>query len=285
MDSAYYNAAVIGAIRRGGARFSVTAPMNSSIRAAIAAIGEDAWTAIRYPHAIWDDQLDCWISDAEVAEAEYTAFASKKGQAVTARLIVRRVRDLNKQAGTGQDELFPVWRYHAVFTDSPFELVQAEGQHRGHAVVEQVFADVTSAGRGRTLLAARSVRKRPRASSTSAHAQRVARSFGGRLGQVESRPTAPRCAVDKPSASCGRNASAWRTSSASLRCFAWTLLPSGRPTLIPRTTRASLSTFDERQKMRYAGRPVLLPSQILMSQPCESFRGYTTRSLLLFYLG
>ena len=118
--------------------------MNTSIRAAIAAIGEDAWTAIRYPHAIWDDQLDCWISDAEVAETEYTAFASKKGQAVTARLIVRRVRDLNKKAAAGQDELFPVWRYHAVFTDSPFELVQAEGQHRDHAVVEQVFADVTS---------------------------------------------------------------------------------------------------------------------------------------------
>ena len=75
---------------------------------------------------------------------EYTAFASKKGQAVTARLIVRRVRDLNKQAADGQDELFPVWRYHAVFTDSPFELVQAEGQHRDHAIVEQVFADVTS---------------------------------------------------------------------------------------------------------------------------------------------
>ena len=144
MDSAYYNAAVISAIRRGGARFSVTAPMNASIRAAIAAIPDDAWTAIRYPHAIWDDQLDAWISDAEVAETEYTAFASKKGQAVTARLIVRRVRDLNKKAGTGQDELFPVWRYHAVFTDSPFELVQAEGQHRDHAIVEQVFADVTS---------------------------------------------------------------------------------------------------------------------------------------------
>jgi hypothetical protein len=74
----------------------------------------------------------------------YTAFASKKGRAVTARLIVRRVRDLNNKAGAGQDELFPVWRYHAVFTDSPFELVQAEGQHRDHAVVEQFFADVTS---------------------------------------------------------------------------------------------------------------------------------------------
>src|SRR5450631_526791 len=144
MDSAYYNARVIGAIRGQGARFSVTTPMNSSIRAAIAAIGEENWTAIRYPHAVWDDQLDAWISDAEVAETGYTAFTSKKGQAVTARLIVRRVRDLNKKAPAGQDELFPLWRYHAVFTDSPFELVQAEGQHRDHAVVEQVFADVTS---------------------------------------------------------------------------------------------------------------------------------------------
>jgi hypothetical protein len=144
MDSAFYNAAVPGAVCRGGARFSVTVPVNSSIRAAIAAIGEDAWTAIRYPQAVWDDQLDCWVSDAEVAETEYTAFASKKGQAVTARLIVRRVRDQNKKAAGGMNELFPAWRYHAVFTDSPFELVQAEGQHRDHAVVEQFFADVTS---------------------------------------------------------------------------------------------------------------------------------------------
>jgi hypothetical protein len=144
LDSAFYNAAVIGAVRRGGAFFSVTAPMNASIRAAIAAIPEHAWTPIRYPRAIWDDQLGAWISDAEVTEVPYTAFASKKGQAVTARLIVRRVRDLNKQAAAGQDELFPAWRHHAVFTDSPFVLVQAEGQHRDHAVVEQVFADVTS---------------------------------------------------------------------------------------------------------------------------------------------
>jgi hypothetical protein len=144
VDSAFYNAAVIGAVRRGGARFSVTVPANASIRAAIAAIGEGAWSPIRYPRAIWDDQLGAWVSDAEIAEAQYTAFASKKGQAVTARLIVRRVRDLNKQAGAGQDELFPAWRYHAVFTDSPFELIQAEGQHRDHAVVEQVFADITS---------------------------------------------------------------------------------------------------------------------------------------------
>ena len=128
MDSAYYAAKVIAAIRRAGARFSVTVPMDPKVKAAIAAIPEDAWTAIRYPRAIWDDQLRARVSDAEIAETQYTAFTSKKRQAVTARLIVRRVRDLNKQAAAGQAELFPLWRHHVVFTDPPFELLQAEGQ-------------------------------------------------------------------------------------------------------------------------------------------------------------
>jgi Transposase DDE domain group 1 len=143
MDSAYYTAAVIAAIRRNGARFSVTAPLTAAVRTAIAAIPGNAWTAIRYPQAIWDDQLGCWVSDAEVAETGYTAFTSKKKELqVTARLIVRRVRDKNPKAAPGQSELFPAWRYHAVFTDSPFELVQAEDQHRGHAVIEQLLADL-----------------------------------------------------------------------------------------------------------------------------------------------
>ena len=144
MDSACYAAKVIAAIRRGGAFFSVTARMDAKIRAAIAAIGQDAWTPITYPNAIWDEDQRRWISDAEVAEVPYTAFASKKRQAVTARLIVRRVRDLNRKAGEGQDELFTCWRYHAIFTDSPFQMIQAEEQHRDHAIVEQVFADLTS---------------------------------------------------------------------------------------------------------------------------------------------
>jgi hypothetical protein len=141
-DSGFYGAAMIAAVRRAGARFSVTVPANASVRTAIAAIPDSAWKAVRYPRAVWDDQLGCWVSDAEVAETAYTAFTSKrKDLQVTARLIVRRVRDLNPKAAPGQGELFPAWRYHAVFTDSPFELVQAEAQHRGHAIVEQVFAD------------------------------------------------------------------------------------------------------------------------------------------------
>jgi hypothetical protein len=141
IDSAYYSAAVLGAIRAGGAFFSVTVRMDPKIRAAIAAIGEDAWTPVTYPRAIWDEDQGRLISDAEVAEVPYTAFASKKGKAITARLIVRRVRDLNRKAAEGQDELFDCWRYHALFTDSPFEMIQAEAQHRDHAIIEQVFAD------------------------------------------------------------------------------------------------------------------------------------------------
>ncbi len=125
-DSAFSSAALTGAVRAAGAFFSVTVRMDPKIKAAIAGIGEDAWTPIKYPRAIWDDQLACWVSDAQVAEVEYTAFTSRKGQAITARLIVRRVKDLNRKAAQGQDELFPVWRYHAVFTDSPFIPLQAE---------------------------------------------------------------------------------------------------------------------------------------------------------------
>jgi hypothetical protein len=138
MDSGYYSAAACHAARRAGACFSVTARMDPAVKAAIAAIPADAWTGISYPRAVWDDQLACWVSDAEIAETSYTAFASRNGQAITARLIVRRVRDCNHKA---QGELFPVWRYHPVFTSSPFTLIQAEEQHRDHAEIEQVFAD------------------------------------------------------------------------------------------------------------------------------------------------
>ncbi|MEO3862835.1 IS1380 family transposase [Acrocarpospora sp. B8E8] len=141
-DSAFYTAGVVAACRDHDVRFSVTAKMDKKIKAAIAAIPEAAWVAIKYPNAVFDEQAGRWVSNAEIAEISYTAFASKRKRAVTARLIVRRVRRLNPQAQAGQEELFATWRYHAIFTDSPFHLVQAESQHRGHAVMEQVNADL-----------------------------------------------------------------------------------------------------------------------------------------------
>lgn len=142
-DSAFYGHAVIGAARRAGARFSVTTRMTTTVRKAIAGIEEDAWTPIRYPNAIWDEDEQRLVSDAQVAETGFTAFTGKpKKDQVTARLIVRRVKRLNPNGAAGQGELFDTWRYHAVFTDSPESTLDAEASHRQHAVIENVHADL-----------------------------------------------------------------------------------------------------------------------------------------------
>src|SRR3954452_11266040 len=143
-DSAFYCNAVIAAVRRGGARFSITARMDAAVKKAVAAIDPDAWTPIRYPQAVWDDGGSCCTPDAEVAEACFTGCPSRrKTDQVTARLIVRRVKRLNPgSVPAGQGELFSAWRYHAVFTDSPEPMLAAETTHRQHAVIEQVHADL-----------------------------------------------------------------------------------------------------------------------------------------------
>jgi len=143
-DSAYYNHDVVAAAIAGGAHFSITARMDPAVRKAIASIGEDAWVTIKYPNAIYDEDEQRWISDAEVAEVPITAFTSRrKAEHISARLIVRRVRRL-AAAGTpaGQGELFAAYRHHAIFTDSPQPMLEAETTHRGHAIVEQVIADL-----------------------------------------------------------------------------------------------------------------------------------------------
>jgi hypothetical protein len=135
-DSAYGSRAVVKACRRAGVGFSLVWTKNTAIERAIAAIGDDAWIPVRYPGATQDPDTGVWISDAEVAEIPYTAFASTKDR-VTARLIVRRVKDARYP-----DALFPVWRYHPFFTDSTESATDADITHRRHAIIETVFADL-----------------------------------------------------------------------------------------------------------------------------------------------
>lgn len=142
-DSGYYGRDLVLAARRAGVRFSIGAKQNAGIKAAIASIDPAAWVPIRYPGAIWDETQHCWISQAQIAEIPYTAFTNgPTRQHVTARLIVRRVAAHNPHAQHGQDELVTPWRYHAIFTDSELPLVAAEAEHRGHAIIEQVIADL-----------------------------------------------------------------------------------------------------------------------------------------------
>jgi hypothetical protein len=141
MDSAFYSHSVVAACQRADVRFSITVRQDRSIQRAIAAIDTDTWMPIRYPNAIYDENADQWISDAEIAETTYTAFASRrKSERITVRLVVRRVKDRNVPARQG--ELFTAWRYHAFITDSLVELVQVEKHHREHAIIEQVNADL-----------------------------------------------------------------------------------------------------------------------------------------------
>ncbi len=92
MDSGFWSAKTIKTCRRHGVRYSVAVRQTKPIRAAIAAIDEDAWTPIVYPDG----------GIAQVAETRY------QGD----RLVVRRTRLQGAQA-----ELFPNWRYHALVTD------------------------------------------------------------------------------------------------------------------------------------------------------------------------
>jgi Transposase DDE domain group 1 len=139
-DSAFGSGPVVSACRRAGVNFSLTLQSNPKLQAAIDAIDEHAWTPVRYPGAVFDEQTQRWISNAEVAETTYTAFETTSHK-VTARLVVRRVRELNP-APPGQEELFPVWRHHAFLTDTDLPTVAADLTHRGHAIIEQLFADL-----------------------------------------------------------------------------------------------------------------------------------------------
>ena len=143
-DSAYYGYEIVAACRRAGARFSVTARLTPTVITAISGIDEQAWVPIRYPNAIYDEDEQRWVSDAEVAEVPFTAFTGRRrSEHVTARLIVRRVRRLNpKHVPAGQTEAFAVYRYHAIFTDSAEPMLVAEATHRDHAIVEQVIAEL-----------------------------------------------------------------------------------------------------------------------------------------------
>jgi hypothetical protein len=148
-DSAFYGSPTVCAAVRAGARVSVTVRMDPRVRAAIATIPDQAWTAIEYTDAVYDEQSGRWISRAEVAEVPFTAFAARgPGKQVAGRLVVRRIPDLNAPANPGQGSLFEMWRFHAFFTTTdPADLdtVAADKTHRAHAVIEQVNADLKHA--------------------------------------------------------------------------------------------------------------------------------------------
>jgi Transposase DDE domain group 1 len=122
MDSGFWSAKLIKQLRRHRVRYSITVRQTKTVRAAIAAIPEQAWVPIAYqPDGI-----------AQVAETGY------RGD----RLVVRRVRNLG-----AQQQLFPTWRYHAFVTDRVGTTTWLDADHRRHAVCELAIRDL-KAGAG-----------------------------------------------------------------------------------------------------------------------------------------
>jgi hypothetical protein len=135
-DCAYGNGKVIAAVVKAGARFSFALAKNPAVNAAIATIPDEQYIPVRYPGAVTDPDTGELISDAQVSEVEFTAFAGTRYE-ITGWLVVRRVLDANTQ-----DPLFPVWRYHSFFTNNTEPVDQADITHRGHAICETVWSDL-----------------------------------------------------------------------------------------------------------------------------------------------
>ena len=116
-DSGFWNTKVFERLEKAGWRYSIGVRMIKTIRAAVEAIDEDAWQIIDYPDE----------GEAQIAETVYGG----------RRLIVRRTRLLGAQA-----ELWPDWRHFAFLTNRDEDIALVEAEHREHAVVEQVIADL-----------------------------------------------------------------------------------------------------------------------------------------------
>ena len=117
-DSGFWNTKVFERLEQAGWQYSIGVRMIKTVRAVVEAIDEDAWQTIEdYP----DD------GEAQIAETVYG----------DRRLIVRRTRLLGAQA-----ELWPDWRHFAFITNRTDGIAVVEAEHREHAVIEQVIADL-----------------------------------------------------------------------------------------------------------------------------------------------
>jgi len=116
-DSGFWNTKVFKRLEQAGWQYQVGVRLQKGIREAVEAIPEDAWQTIPYPDE----------GEAQIAETTHGG----------RRLIVRRSRLVGAQA-----QLWPDWRHFAFLTNRSEEITLVEAEHRDHAVVEQVIADL-----------------------------------------------------------------------------------------------------------------------------------------------
>ena len=126
-DSGFWSWKLVDRLDAHGIGWSITVRLHTKMKAAIAAIDDDAWQDIDYTLG----------GQAQVAGTIYTTGQGTKARSV--RLIVRRTR-LTEPA---QRKLWPDWRHHAFITsDTTITAIEADQFHRQHAVVELAIRDL-----------------------------------------------------------------------------------------------------------------------------------------------
>jgi len=116
-DSGFWNTKVFEYLQKMGWEYSIGVRMIKTVRGVVEQIDEQDWQPIDYPQG----------GEAQIAETVYGG----------RRLVVRRTRLLGVQA-----ELWPDWRHFCFITNRTDDLTVVEAEHRDHAVVEQVIADL-----------------------------------------------------------------------------------------------------------------------------------------------
>jgi Transposase DDE domain group 1 len=116
-DSGFWNVKVFKRLETAGWQYSIGVRMTKHVRASVEQIDEQAWQTIPYPQE----------GEAQIAETTHGG----------RRLVVRRTRLVGPQA-----QLWPDWRHFAFITNRTEDITVVESEHRDHAVVEQVIADL-----------------------------------------------------------------------------------------------------------------------------------------------
>ena len=126
-DSGFWSWKLCDRLDAHGIGWSITVRLHKNMKAAIAAIDDNAWQDIDYTIG----------GQAQVAETTYTAGRGAKARSV--RLVVRRTR----LTDTAQRRLWPDWRHHAfICSDTKISTATADAFHREHAVVELAIRDL-----------------------------------------------------------------------------------------------------------------------------------------------
>ena len=124
-DSGFWSHKLIDRLDAHNVKWSITVALGSAVRAAIQAIGDNAWADIAYTQG----------GRAQVAETQYVTGRGKAKR--TVRLVVRRTR---LAQGT-QQQMWPD-RHHAFITNTDHDTAAADEFHRAHAVVELAIRDL-----------------------------------------------------------------------------------------------------------------------------------------------